>query len=277
MYKIKEEFNILDYPTIIDSDLTEKESKSLIKENTKKLKEKQKVLYAQDKYSILLIFQAMDTAGKDGVIRHVMSGVNPQGTLVKSFKQPTDEELSHDYLWRCHKNLPERGHIGIFNRSYYEEVTIVKVHDLIKNQFIPNEFISSNIWNERYEDINNFEKFLHRNGYIILKFFLHISKDEQRDRLIARIDDKSKNWKFSTGDVKERNFWDDYQIAYQDMINETSTNYAPWFVIPADNKWLARKAISDIIINKIDSLNLNYPTTDNKKILEEYRKILTNS
>jgi len=274
MQKITNKFNISETPTSIVSDLTNKEAKKLVKANIKELKELQKMLYAQDKYGILLIFQAMDTAGKDGAIKHVISGINPQGTVVKSFKKPTDEELSHDFLWRCHKNLPERGQIGVFNRSYYEDVTIVKVHNLLEKQSIPSEFITDNVWNERYEDINNFESYIHRNGYIIMKFFLHISKDEQKNRLIARIDDKSKNWKFSDADIKERGYWDDYQDAYEDMINNTNKEYAPWYVISADNKWLARKSISDAIVNKMKTLNLKYPTVDSMGKLLECKELL---
>jgi len=268
-------FDIFSTPTVIDSNLTSKESEKLIKENVKELKKLQRVLYAQDKYSILCIFQATDTSGKDGAIRHVMSGINPQGTIVKSFKQPTEEELSHDWLWRCFKNLPERGQIGIFNRSYYEEVAVVKVHDLVTKQHIPKEFITDNIWNERYEDIKYFEDYFHRNGTIILKFFLHLSKDEQKRRIFSRIKDKSKNWKASPGDIKERMFWDNYQLAYQDMVNKTSTEEIPWNVIPADDKWLARKAISDIIINKIKLLKLSYPTVSEKELME-YKRLLNN-
>ncbi len=276
MYKVKDKFVISKTPTLIVSDITDKEAKNAVKKNTKQLKELQKTLYAQDKYGILLIFQAMDTAGKDGTIKHVMSGINPQGTFVKSFKKPTDEELSHDFLWRCHKNLPERGQIGIFNRSYYEDVTIVKIHNLLESHGIPTELINDNVWNERYDDINNFESYIHRNGYIVMKFFLHISKEEQKNRLVARIDDKEKNWKFEKSDITERGYWDDYQKAYEVMINKTNKEHAPWYIIPADNKWQARKAISDAIINKMKTLKLNYPTVDNIQDLLKCKELLLN-
>lgn len=269
---IDKEFDIVSYPTNIPE--KNKVSKSVIKSNIKEMKELQKMLYAQDKYSILIIFQAMDTAGKDGAIRHVMSGLNPQGTTVSSFKKPTEEELSHDFLWRCHNRVPERGHIGIFNRSYYEDVLVAKVHDLPKYQYIPNEFLTPNIWNERYEDINNFEKMLHSNGCIILKFFLHLSKEEQKNRLIARIDDKSKNWKFSEGDIKERGYWNEYQYAYQTMIRETSKEHAPWHVIPADNKPYARMSVSNVIIDRMKEMDLRYPEVNKDVDLEKCKELL---
>jgi PPK2 family polyphosphate:nucleotide phosphotransferase len=219
------------------------------------------VLYAQDTYSLLLIFQAMDAAGKDGIIEHVMSGVNPQGCQVFSFKAPSSEELDHDYLWRSMKALPERGRIGIFNRSYYEEVLVVRVHpEILNGQRIPKkEKEDKDIWKHRYEDINNFERYLTRNGIVILKFFLNVSKKEQKKRFLERIEQPDKNWKFSFGDVKEREHWKDYMDAYEDMFNATSTEWAPWHIIPADKKWFTRAAVADIISDRLESLNLRYP------------------
>ncbi len=221
-------------PTTFDTDsIDKKEAKKLVKKNIEKLTELQGKLYADDKYSMLIIFQAMDAAGKDGTIKHVMSGLNPQGTQVFSFKQPSQEDLDHPFLWRINKALPERGRIGIFNRSHYEEVLVIRVHDLLRYQRIPKELIGKNIWQRRYNEINNFEKYINDNGTIILKFFLHVSKDEQKKRFLDRIDDPSKNWKFSESDVKERSFWDNYQKCYQEAISATSKTHAPWFIIPA--------------------------------------------
>jgi PPK2 family polyphosphate:nucleotide phosphotransferase len=232
--------------------------------NIAKMAELQDRLYAEDRYAILIIIQAMDTAGKDGVIKHVMSGLNPQGTQVYSFKQPSAEELDHDYLWRVTKCLPERGRIGIFNRSHYEEVLVVKVHNLLAGEKIPD---IKNIWAERYRQMRNFEQHLYENGIIPIKFMLHISKNEQRERLLARIDDPTKNWKFSEGDVKERAFWDDYQHCYEEMIIETSTKFAPWHVIPADKKWFGRLAVSEVLVQTMKALKLEYPKLD--KIQQE--------
>jgi PPK2 family polyphosphate:nucleotide phosphotransferase len=223
-------------------------------------------LYAENKYSLLIIFQAMDAAGKDGTIKHVMSGLNPQGTQVNSFKQPSLEELNHDYLWRINKCLPERGKIGIFNRSHYEEVLVVKVHNLIEKEKIPTELITKNIWQQRYSEINGFEKYLFENGTIILKFFLHISKDEQKRRFLKRIDKKSRNWKFSDADLKEREYWDEYQKCYQEAISSTSKKYAPWFIIPADHKWYMRLAVSEIIVDAMKKLPLDYPRLDEEQL-----------
>lgn len=253
------------------------DAKELLEKNIQKMRELQDKLYASDKYSLLLIFQAMDAAGKDSTIKHVMSGLNPQGTQVYSFKQPSKEELDHGYLWRIFKSLPERGRIGIFNRSHYEEVLVVKVHNLLKYQQIPEELIDSSIWQKRYEQINNFEKYLYQNGTVVLKFFLHISKEEQKERFIARIDDPTKNWKFSAADVEERKYWDEYQKAYQDAIKATSKKYAPWYIIPADKKWFARLLVSEIIVEALKKLKLEYPklSEDQKKELLECRNILT--
>jgi len=229
----------------------------------------QDVLYAQDKWSLLLVFQAMDAAGKDGAIKHVMSGVNPQGCQVFSFKAPSSEDLDHDFLWRCQKHLPERGRIGIFNRSYYEEVLVVRVHEqILKGQKIPEKLITKDIWEERFQDIRNFEKYLTRNGTIVLKFFLNVSKKEQKKRFIERVDDPDKNWKFSAADAKERGYWDDYMHAYQELIKNTSTKKSPWYVIPADNKSYARIAIASAIITALEEMDLEYPKVSAEKIAE---------
>ncbi len=230
------------------------------------LAEQQERLYAQDKWAVLLIFQAMDAAGKDSTIKHVMSGINPQGCQVFSFKTPTSEELDHDFLWRCTKCLPERGRIGIFNRSYYEEVLIVKVHpEFLQSEKLPPELLNKDIWKNRYEDIRNFEKYLTRNGMVILKFFLHVSKKEQKERFLQRLDDPQKNWKFSATDVEERQFWNDYMKAYEEMIRETATSHAPWYVIPADHKWFTRYAVAEIIIQKLKELKLKFPELNKEK------------
>ena len=267
-----------DIPTIFDTDsIDKKEAKKLVKKNIKKMIELQGKLYADDKYSMLIIFQAMDAAGKDGTIKHVMSGLNPQGTQVSSFKQPSAEELDHSFLWRINKALPERGRIGIFNRSHYEDVLVVRVHDYIQYQKIPKELISKNIWQRRFNEINNFEKYLYDNGTVILKFFLHVSKQEQKKRFLARIDDASKNWKFSESDVKEREFWNDYQKCYQEAISATSKKHAPWFIIPADQKWFMRLAVSDIITETMKGLDIDYPKLSKEHLdnLAKYKKILS--
>jgi PPK2 family polyphosphate:nucleotide phosphotransferase len=226
-------------------------------------------LYAQDRWAVLLMFQAMDAAGKDGAIKHVMSGVNPQGCQVFSFKSPTTEELNHDYLWRCLKSLPERGRIGIFNRSYYEETLVVRVHpEILANQRLPQALVTKDIWKERFQDIRGFERYLARNGVVILKFFLHISKEEQKKRFLERIEEPEKNWKFSESDVKEREHWNDYMEAYEDMIRNTATKAAPWYVVPADNKWFARAVVAAAAVDALDSLDLKYPKADDRKLKE---------
>lgn len=245
--------------------------------NVETLAELQEKLYAQDTYGLLIIFQAMDAAGKDGAIKHVISGVNPQGCRVTSFKSPSAEELDHDYMWRAAKALPGRGMIGIFNRSYYEEVLVVRVHpEFLAAQKLPPDYVDDDIWKRRFKEINNFEKYLVRNGIVVLKFFLNLSRDEQRKRFLARIDRPEKNWKFSVADYKERAFWDDYQDAYNDMLSNTSTDWAPWFVIPADNKWFARLAISQTICAVLESLELQFPEVSDKRRRElaEIRKAL---
>lgn len=267
-----EDFKLDQFETKPNIDLGDDE-KELIDDSLKlsigALATMQDVLYAQDKWSLLIIFQAMDAAGKDGAIKHVMSGINPQGCQVSSFKAPSSEELDHDFLWRCQKHLPERGRIGIFNRSYYEEVLVVRVHkQILQNQKLDQELISPNVWNERFEDIKNYEKYLNRNGTVVIKFFLNVSKEEQKERFIERIDDPDKNWKFSASDVKERGYWNEYMHAYEEMIKNTSTEKSPWYVIPADNKSYARIAIASAIIKALDELQLEYPTIGDKEKAE---------
>jgi PPK2 family polyphosphate:nucleotide phosphotransferase len=225
----------------------------------------QDILYAQDVYAILMIFQAMDAAGKDGAIKHVMSGINPQGCQVFSFKAPSAEELDHDYLWRCMKALPERGRIGIFNRSYYEEVLIVRVHpEMLSHEKLPPQPKGGKFWKERFREINHFEQYLVRNGIIVLKFFLNVSREEQERRFLKRIDDSNKNWKFSGADAKEREFWKQYMKAYEDTFNHTSTPWAPWYILPADHKWFTRAAVSDILMKTLKSLQMSYPKVSQK-------------
>ena len=246
----------------------------MLDDGVKLLSRMQEKLYAQDRWSLLIVMQAMDAAGKDGAIKHVMSGVNPQGCDVHSFKAPSPEELDHDYLWRAHKAVPERGKIGIFNRSYYEEVLVVRVHEhLLAAQKIPESLITKNIWEERFEDIRRFERYLARNGVVVVKFFLHLSRKEQKKRFLERLDDSKKNWKFSMADVKERGFWKDYQAAYDEMIRNTATRHAPWYVVPADNKWYTRLVVASAIIDTLDGLNLRFPDADTevKKELQKVR------
>ena len=241
------------------------------------LAELQDKLYAQDRWSLLLIFQAMDAAGKDGAIKHVMSGINPQGCQVFAFKAPSSEDLDHDYMWRCAKALPERGRIGIFNRSYYEETLVVRVHpELLAKQRVPERLVTKKIWKERFEDIRNFESYLGRNGVLIRKFFLHVSKDEQKRRFLERLDNPDKNWKFSSTDAKERGYWDQYMEAYEDMIRETASPEAPWYVVPADNKWYTRVVVAAAVIDALHSLDLAYPEVDaeKKKDLDAARVVL---
>ena len=233
------------------------------------LAELQDKLYAQDKWAVLLIFQAMDAAGKDGAIKHVMSGVNPQGCQVFSFKSPSAEDLDHDYLWRCTKCLPNRGHIGIFNRSYYEETLVVRVHpEYLAKQKLPPELVGKNIWEDRFQDIRAFERYLANNGIVVCKFFLHLSKKEQKRRFLERLERPEKNWKFSSADMNERGFWDQYQDAYEDMIRNTATKNAPWYVVPADNKWFTRVIVAAAVIDALASLNLAYPKVGQDKLKE---------
>ena len=248
-----------------------------LQKSVERMAELQDKLYAQDRWSLLLIFQAMDAAGKDGAIKHVMSGVNPEGCDVHSFKAPSDLDLQHDFLWRTTCVLPERGHIGIFNRSYYEEVLIVRVHpQILKGQKTPPSLVGKDIWKERFEDIRAFERHMARSGTVIRKFFLHLSKKEQKARFLARLDEAEKNWKFSAADIHEREYWDQYQNAYQDMIANTASKHAPWYVVPADNKWFTRLVVSTVIVETLESLDLAYPKVDGakKKELEAAMKIL---
>ena len=231
-----------------------------------RMAELQNMLYAQDQWALLLVFQALDAAGKDGVIKHVMSGVNPQGCQVYSFKTPSELELQHDFLWRTTRCLPERGHIGIFNRSYYEEVLVARVHpEVLKNEKTPPSLCGKNIWEERFEDIRSFERHMARSGTVIRKFFLHLSRKEQKRRFLARLEEPEKNWKFSEADIREREFWNDYQDAYEDMIRNTASEDAPWYVVPADNKWFTRIVVSSVIVETLESLELAYPTVDETK------------
>ena len=253
------------------------DAQTKLQSDVEQMAELQDVLYACRRYALLIIFQAMDTAGKDGAIKHVMSGVNPQGVQVTSFKQPSAEELEHDYLWRAEKALPERGYIGIFNRSYYEEVLVARVHkEILEAEGAVGEKKHKKLWRERYEDMNNLELHLTRNGTEVLKFFLNLSYEEQRKRLLARVDDPGKNWKFSPADIRERKFWKNYRRAYEDMLNATSTGYAPWYVVPADHKWFTRTVVAGVIVSKLKSLKLRYPVlrSEQKAQLKEAKKLL---
>jgi len=255
-------------------------AKEVLQEGIQLLTDYQDMLYAQDRWSVLLVFQAMDAAGKDGTIKHVMSGVNPQGVQVCSFKQPSAEDLDHDYLWRCLRKLPERGRIGIFNRSYYEEVLVARVHpEVLASQKLPPSLVTKKIWQERYRDIRNFEQYLSRQGVVIRKFFLHVSRAEQKRRFLSRLDEPEKNWKFSPSDVAERHFWKQYQRAYEDMIRATATKEAPWYVIPADHKWFTRLAVAAAVVDTLARLDLHYPVVNTKKrkLLQEARRDLERS
>ena len=240
---------------------TKQEAQVLLQHSVQHLAELQDKLYADNHWGLLVIFQAMDAAGKDGTIKHVMSGLNPQGVDVHSFKAPSPEELDHDYLWRCMRVLPERGRIGIFNRSYYEETLVVRVHsDLLQKEKVPPQLIAKHKWKQRFEDIVGFERYLSRNGIVVRKFFLHVSKEEQKRRFLERLEDPDKNWKFSAADIRERECWDDYQQAYEDMIRHTATDYAPWYVVPADHKWFARLVVAAAVTDALRDLKLKYPT-----------------
>src|SRR5712671_6970559 len=255
-------------------------AKEMLHSGVEALTELQDKLYGQDRWSLLLIFQAMDAAGKDGTIKHVMSGVNPQGCQVSSFKAPTSEDLDHDYLWRCQKALPERGRIGIFNRSYYEETLAVRVHpEFLAGQKLPERCVTKRIWDERFQDIRGFERYLTRNGTIVRKFFLHVSKKEQKKRFLERLEQPEKNWKFSANDAKERGFWDDYMMAYEETIRETATEDSPWYVVPADNKWFTRVVVAAAVIDALASLNLCYPKVSAakaKELAEARKAVLAN-
>lgn len=277
-----EKHKVSDFETNYTASLTKEKSNNLLEENIQELAVLQDKLYAQDRYSVLVIFQAMDAAGKDGTVKHVMSGINPQGCQVYSFKQPSAEELDHDYLWRIYKCLPERGRIGIFNRSQYEDVLVAKVHpSIVLNGKLPQiskvEDITDKFWKKRYRQINDLERHLTENGTIIIKFFLNVSKEEQEKRFLERLNDESKNWKFSSSDIKEREYWDDYMKAYSDMLTHTSTEDAPWYVIPADNKWFMRYVVGEIICDRLRKIDLYYPiVSDVAKIeIENAKKALS--
>ncbi|MEI8203717.1 MAG: polyphosphate kinase 2 family protein [Bacteroidota bacterium] len=273
-YQVKHnsDFKLSDIKTNESGHFDSKDStKEKLIANVEQMAQLQSKLYAQNKYAFLIIFQAMDTAGKDGTIKHVMSGLNPQATIVHSFKQPSAEELDHDYLWRHMKNLPKRGTIGIFNRSYYEDVLVVRVHNLLKNQQIPDKYINKDIWDTRFRQIRDFEKYLYENGIIPIKFFLHISKETQAERLLDRINDKTKNWKFSTADLKEREYWNEYQNVYEDAIRNTTTKNIPWYIIPSDKKWFTHLLVSEIIVKNMESLELEYPLISKEQEEEQMR------
>ena len=256
-----------------------KEARAILKKGVERLAELQEMLYAQDRWAVLVIFQAMDAAGKDSAVKHVMSGINPQGCDVHSFKAPSHEDLDHDFMWRCLRHLPERGRIGIFNRSYYEETLVVRVHpELLARQQIPDRLLGKRIWNERFEDINAIERYLARNGVAICKFFLHVSKAEQKNRFFERLDDPDKNWKFSAGDVSERQHWNEYMRAYEEMVQATSTDVAPWHVVPADHKWFTRLVVASALAARLEGLDLAYPRVgpDMQKQLKAARQALAN-
>jgi PPK2 family polyphosphate:nucleotide phosphotransferase len=257
---------------------SKEDSQQWLEEGAARLSELQALLYAQNKWAVLLVFQAMDAAGKDGTIKHVMSGVNPQGCQVYSFKVPSEEDLNHDFLWRSTKCLPERGRIGIFNRSYYEEVLVVRVHpELLERQKLPVPLVTKDIWSQRFEDIKAFERYLTRNGVVIRKFFLHLSKKEQRQRLLSRLEEPDKNWKFSMADLHERERWKDYMRAYEEMIQRTASEQAPWYVVPADHKWFTRLVVAQVIVDALESLHLAYPEVGKakRKELAAVRKVLS--
>jgi PPK2 family polyphosphate:nucleotide phosphotransferase len=263
----------------LGKDAVKERAKEILEASLDELAEAQELLYADDRHALLIVLQAMDAAGKDGTIKHVMSGVNPQGCQVFSFKKPSAEELDHNFLWRYMRCLPERGRIGIFNRSYYEDVLVVKVHpELLSQQKLPDGKRGKSFWNARYEDINSFERHLSRNGTVILKFLLNVSKKEQKRRFLERLERPEKNWKFSASDMAERAFWDDYMDAYEDALSATSTGWAPWYVVPADHKWVSRAVVADILISTIQSLDLRYPEVSQaqRKALEEARRKLLN-
>ena len=255
------------------------QSKELLANGVKEMSRLQDTLAAQDRWGLLLIFQAMDAAGKDGTIKHVMAGVNPQGVDVWGFKAPSTEELHHGYLWRTSKCMPGRGQIGIFNRSYYEEVLVVRVHSqILENEKLPKPLVTKRIWEERFEDINNYERYATRNGIAVVKFFLHLSKKEQKRRFMERLDTPDKNWKFSSADVRERQFWDAYQEAYEDMIRRTASKHAPWYVVPADNKWFTRLVVSQAVVDALKGMDLKYPKVsgEERAALAQARKQLEN-
>jgi PPK2 family polyphosphate:nucleotide phosphotransferase len=262
-----EKFRLKDYdPADTNGVRSKRHAQTILDRRVGLLSHMQEKLYAQDRWALLVILQALDAAGKDGVIKHVMSGVNPQGCSVSAFKAPSNAELSHDYLWRSHKPVPERGKIGLFNRSYYEEVLVVRVHpEYLRAEKLPDRLLTKEIWDERFADISAFERYLTRNGVVIRKFFLHVSKKEQKRRLMERLEDPNKNWKFSMADVQERGFWKNYQQAYEEMVRRTATKHSPWYVVPADNKWFTRLVVASAIIETLDGLDLAFPVVDKAK------------
>lgn len=269
--------NQIDPGDTLDLPSDKKAAREALEQGVQMLSELQQRLYAQNKWAVLLIFQAMDAAGKDGTIKHVMSGVNPQGCQVTSFKAPSALDLDHDYLWRANQSLPERGRIGIFNRSYYEETLVVRVHpELLAKQSLPPDLVGPKLWKQRFEDIRHYERYLSRNGVVVLKFFLHLSKEEQKRRFLQRLERPEKNWKFSAADIRERGFWEDYSQAYEEMIRETATAHAPWFVVPADHKWFTRLVVAAAVIERLDGLDLRYPelNQDAKQALAQAREQL---
>lgn len=277
LVKEKEKLDLYEVPTSYNGKLEKKEVKEvLIPENIKKIREYQERLYAENKQALLIVLQAMDAAGKDSLIKNIMTGVNPQGTKVVSFKKPSDNELDHDYLWRVAKNLPPRGEIGIFNRSHYEDVLVSRVHKLVLDQPFPKNLITKDIWENRFEEINNFEDYLSNNGIKIVKFFLHVSKDEQKERLMERIDRPEKNWKFASSDITEREYFDDYMKVYADMLLNTSTKKAPWYIVPADRKWFSRYLVSEVIVEKLKEMDPQFPELSKGELdsLDKWKKIL---
>lgn len=279
-YRVEDgkKFRLKDYDPNDTAKLHSQEhAEELLAKGVARMAELQDKLYAQNRWGLLIIFQAMDAAGKDGAISHVMSGVNPQGCQVYSFKQPSPEELDHDFLWRTTRCVPERGRIGIFNRSYYEEVLVVKVHpNILANERLPKSLITKDIWKQRYQDIHGFERYLSRNGVVVRKFFLNVSKSEQKARFLARLDQPDKNWKYSSADVREREYWDDYMNAYEEMIQHTASKEAPWYVVPADHKWFTRLVVAAAIVETLESLELAYPKVDaeKRKELQAARELL---
>lgn len=277
LVKEKKKLNLYEVPTSYHGKLEKKEVKEvLIPENIKKIREYQERLYAENNQALLIVLQAMDAAGKDSLIKHIMTGVNPQGTKVVSFKKPSENELDHDYLWRVAKNLPPRGEIGIFNRSHYEDVLVSRVHKLVLDQPFPKNLVTKDIWENRFEEINNFEEYLSNNGIKIVKFFLHVSKDEQKERLMERIDRPEKNWKFASSDITEREYFDDYMKAYADMLINTSTKKAPWYIVPADRKWFSRYLVSEVIVEKLKEMDPQFPELSKEELdsLDKWKKIL---
>ncbi len=277
LVKEKKKLNLYDVPTSYHGKLEKKEVKEvLIPENIKKIREYQERLYAENKQALLIVLQAMDAAGKDSLIKNIMTGVNPQGTKVVSFKKPSENELDHDYLWRVAKNLPPRGEIGIFNRSHYEDVLVSRVHKLVLDQPFPKNLVTKDIWENRFEEINNFEEYLSNNGIKIVKFFLHVSKGEQKERLMERIDRPEKNWKFASSDITEREYFDDYMLAYADMLINTSTKRAPWYIVPADRKWFSRYLVSEVIVEKLKEMDPQFPELSKEELdsLDKWKKIL---